>query len=122
MDELLISLANFSETLIPILRAVVLLCVIILLVKIIKVMANLNVTLDKSNTTIDLLDESIEKVQAPLDTAVKLSKSVDKAYDTTVKVIDSTKDFVEKNAGDIKDKLISVIKSDKKTIKQENVE
>ena len=67
-----------------------------------------------AHETIDLVDQSIEKVQAPLDTVVKVSGTVDKAHDATVSAVRNTKEYITKNAGDLKDKVISYIRDDEK--------
>ena len=89
--------------------AACLICVIILLIKMIKVMESANATLIKTHPSIDLLDQSMEKLQAPLDTAVKVSDVVDKATDATVEAAKEAKDFIVKNAGEIKDKVIAYV-------------
>ncbi|MBO7677462.1 MAG: hypothetical protein J6S49_08110 [Erysipelotrichaceae bacterium] len=89
-------------------------CVIILLIKLIKVMSSVDVTLLKTHGTIDLVDTSIEKLQAPLDTAVKVSETVDKAHDATIEAAKEVKDFVVENAGDIKEKVTGYINEFKK--------
>ena len=102
----------------PILGAVCLVCVIILLIKTIKVMESVDATLIKTHPSIDLLDQSMEKLQAPLDTAVKVSDVVDKATDATVEAAKEAKDFIVRNAGDIKDKVMSYV-NDIKPSKEE---
>lgn len=116
MDEFLNATSNLSVTLLPILRAIVLIVLIILIIKIIIVLKNLDTTLIKSHNTIDLVDKSIEKVQAPLDTAVKVSNTVEKAHDITVDAVVATKDFVVKNAENVKNKVEELIKKDPEKI------
>lgn len=113
MDAFVQSFSVLSEQLLPILGAVALVCVIILLIKLIKVLSSLDTTLIKSHKTIDLVDESIEKVQAPLDTAVKVSHTVDKAHDLTVEAVGNAKDYIVKSAENIKDKVITYVNGDK---------
>ncbi len=112
MDALIIALRNLSTDLLPILGAVCLVCVIILLIKLIRVTSDIDVTLLKTHGTIDLVDRSIEKVQAPLDTVAKVSGTVDRAHDATVIAVKDAKDFVVKNAGEIKDRVIAYVKDD----------
>ena len=89
MDAFIIAFSNLCKDLLPILGAVCLVCIIILLIKLIKVMSSVDSTLLKTHGTIDLVDRSIEKVQAPLDTVVK-------------------------NAGDIKERVIAFVKEEEK--------
>ena len=46
----------------------------------------------------------IEKMQAPLDTVVKVSNTVDKAHDASLEALANTKEYIEKNAEVIKTK------------------
>ncbi|MBQ1482478.1 MAG: hypothetical protein IIZ28_02795 [Erysipelotrichaceae bacterium] len=114
MDAFIIAFRDLCKDLIPILGAVCLVCVIILLIKLIKVMSNVDSTLLKTHGTIDLVDRSIEKVQAPLDTVAKVSGTVDKAHDATLAAVREAKDFVVKNAGDIKERVVAFVKDDEK--------
>ena len=109
MDAFILAFRNLCNDLMPILGAICLVCLIILLIKLIKVMASVDSTLLKTHETIDLVDKSIEKVQSPLDTAVKLSGTVDKAHDATLVAVKDAKDFVVNHAGDIKDKFVEII-------------
>lgn len=114
MDAFIIAFRNLCSDIMPILGAIVLVCLIILLIKLIKLMGSLDSTLLKTHTTIDLVDQSIEKVQSPLDTVVKVSNSVDKAHDATVDAVKDATQFVSSHAGEIKDKVLSLISSDSK--------
>lgn len=109
MDAFIQSFAALSEQIMPILGAISLVCVIILIIKLIKVLGSVNNTLLKSHKTIDLVDESIEKAQAPLDTVVKVSKSVDKAHDATVEAVGNAKEYIVKSAETIKDKVVTYV-------------
>ena len=121
MDAFIVAFRNLCNEIMPILGAVCLVCVIILLIKTIKVMESVDATLLKTHPSIDLLDQSMEKLQAPLDTAVKVSGAVDKATDTTIEVAREAKDFIVKNAGEIKDKVQAYI-GELKSTKSETVE
>ena len=114
MDAFIIAFRDLCSDLMPILGAVCLVCVIILLIKLIKVMSSVDSTLLKTHTTIELVDRSIEKVQAPLDTVAKVSGTVDKAHDATLVAVRDAKDFVVKNAGEIKDRVIAFVNEDSK--------
>ncbi|MBR4471456.1 MAG: hypothetical protein IKS54_09140 [Erysipelotrichaceae bacterium] len=109
MDAFIVAFRDLSRDLIPILGAICLVCVIILLIRLIKLLSSVDSTLLKTHTTIDLVDRSIEKVQAPLDTAVKVSGTVDKAHDATVAAVKDAKDFVVHNAGDIKERVVEFV-------------
>ncbi len=114
MDAFIIAFRNLCSDIMPILGATVLVCLIVLLIKLIKLMTSLNSTLLKTHTTIDLVDQSIEKVQSPLDTVVKVSSTVDKAHDATIVAVKDAGEFVSSHAGEIKEKVLSFISSDSK--------
>jgi uncharacterized protein YoxC len=109
MDAFIVALRNLCNEIMPILGAVCLVCVIVLLIKLIKVLGSADVTLLKTHNTIDLVDQSIDKIQAPLDTVAKISNTVDKAHDATVSAVKEATDFVVKNADDIKGKVLSFV-------------
>ncbi len=119
MDAFIIAFRDLSRDLIPILGAACLVCVIILLIKLIKVLSSVNLTLVKIPTTIDLVDRSIEKVQAPLDTVAKVSETVDKAHDATLVAVKDAKEFVVKNADDIKERVVAFINNNDADKKKE---
>ncbi len=108
MDAFL-ALENLCKEIMPVLGAACLICLIILLIRLIKMIGNIDVTLLKTHGTIDLVDRSIEKVQAPLDTVAKVSTTVDKAHDATVEAAREAKDFISRNASDIKERVVSII-------------
>lgn len=114
MDAFILAFRDLCNDLMPILGAICLVCLIILLIKLIRVMSSVDSTLLKTHETIDLVDRSIEKVQSPLDTAVKLSGTVDKAHDATLVAVKDAKEFVVKNAADIKDKFIEIVNESSK--------
>ena len=101
MDAFVNVLKDFSNQIIPILGAVCLICLIVFLIKLIKLLGNVEITVTKTNGTIDLVDESIEKIQAPLDTVVKLSDTIDKAHGATLDATKEVKDFVTKTTTDV---------------------
>ncbi|MDO4197749.1 MAG: hypothetical protein Q4D13_02010 [Erysipelotrichaceae bacterium] len=126
MDAFLISLSDLCNQIMPILGAAVLIVLIVLLAKLIKMVESADNTLNRTHVTIDLVDKSIEKAQAPLDTVVKLSGTVDKAHDATVDAVNKTKefvtnnseeikDFVIRNAENIKDKVVSFVSPEEET-------
>ena len=110
--------SDIAQKLLPVFGVVVLLCVIILLIKLIKVLNSFDITVNKTNKTIDLVDESIDKIQAPLDTIVKVSNTVDKAHDATVSAVSTAKDFVVRTAVDAKNKVTEYL-DEKKDNKEE---
>lgn len=108
------SIKELSESLLPLLGVIVLIGLILVIFELVKLLKTTNKTLEKTHNTIDLVDESLKKVQAPLDTGVKLAGTVDKAHDATVKAVDDAKEYVSKNAEVIKDKVVNIVNSVKK--------
>ena len=114
MNKFLEILREVCSNILPFLSVLALIFVIVLLIELIKAVKNASIALKKGSGTIDLVDESIKKVQAPLDTVVKVSESIDKAHDATIKTIDTAKDYLGKNASTIKEKIVSLTKTSSK--------
>ena len=69
-------MASFSylcKELLPILGVIALIFLIIFLFKLIKLIISLDVTVNKTHGSIEMVEKSLDKVQAPLDTAVNVS-------------------------------------------------
>lgn len=105
MNIFLENIKEVSSNIIPLLGAIALVVVIVLIIELIKSVKSLTKVLNKTGGTVDLVDESIKKAQAPLDTIVKVSHTVDLAHDATIKGIGEAKDFLTKNAEILKDKI-----------------
>lgn len=114
------SIKEVSESLLPLLGVIVLIGLIVVIIELVKLLKTTNNTLKKAHGTIDLVDESLKKVQAPLETGVKIAGTVDKAHDATIKAVDDAKEYVSKNAEVIKDKVTNIVNSVKKE-KEEDV-
>ena len=109
MDAFILAFRNLCNDLMPILGAVCLVCLIVLLIKLIKMIESVDLTVLKTHGTIELVDRSIEKVQAPLDTVAKVSTTVDKAHDATVTAVKEVTEYITKNDDEIKDKVTTFI-------------
>lgn len=107
MDALLLDLQTTSEQLLPIIGAVALIFLCILLKKAWELIEELTKTVKDLGPTIKLVDQSMEKVQAPLDTAVKISHTVDDVHDkaasSVTKVVNVTMENFDKAKGFIYD-------------------
>lgn len=115
MDQFINAAYLLAIELLPIIGVVVLIMVICLLAKVIKLTNKATETLDRSHSTLDLVDKSIEKVQAPLDSAVKLAHTVDDVHDATVKAVKDSAAYLKRNKDEIKKKVDQVIKKNKNT-------
>ncbi|MBQ6489639.1 MAG: hypothetical protein IJI75_10455 [Solobacterium sp.] len=87
MDELLLALSNVSSQVVPIAGALALIFLCIVLNRLWKLLEAITATVKNLSPTLKLVDQSIEKVQAPLDTVVKLSHSVDDVREKTAESI-----------------------------------
>lgn len=114
METFLLSTKEICQNVLPLLGVIALIAVIILLIEVIKTLKNANNFLNKTKGTVDLVDESIKKVQAPLDSAVKVSHTIDVAHDATIKGLGEAKDFISKNAETIKTKITNLTKNETK--------
>ncbi len=109
MDAFLIASGDLASLLLPIAGLVALICLIVFLIRLTKLLKQIGDTLGKTHTTIDLVDQSITKLQSPLDTVVKVSGGVDRTYDAGVKAMGDMKDYVAKNKDAIKNKADEMI-------------
>ena len=105
MDALLLALQNVCSQLLPIVGALALIFLCILLKKVWTLINQITVTVKSLDPTIKLVDQSIEKVQAPLDTAVKVSHTVDQVHDKTVDSVNKAAQFVNENIDHLKDAM-----------------
>jgi|GEM_PF-1231025 len=102
MDALLYDLKNVCGQLVPILGAVALIFLCILLKKAWKLIDQVTATVQSVDPTIKLANTSIEKLQAPLDTAVKLSGTIDEVHDKTVESVGKASEFMAENMESVK--------------------
>ena len=118
MDQFIEAAKLLAEQLLPTFSFIVLVMIIILWKKFMTCIDSLTSVVLKTKHTIDLVDDSITKVQAPLDTAVRLSGSVDKMHEAGIKVAKDAADYVSKNSKEIKDKVNNVLTSKSSEIEQ----
>ena len=103
MDELLAALQNVSAQLLPIAGAVALIFLCILLKKIWGLIDAITATVKGLDPTLKKVDLSMEKVQAPLDTVVRYSHTMDKVHDKTAEAFGKAADFASDNIDNIKE-------------------
>ena len=103
MDALLMDLQNVCTQLLPILGAVALVFLCIFIKKLWQMVDTGNERLKQLSSTLDKADLSMEKIQAPLDTAVKLSHSVDKLQDKAEQAFGKMTDFTTDSLNNLKD-------------------
>ena len=103
VDELLADLMAVCQQLLPILGAVALVFLCILLRKAWKLIEQLTGTVQSLDPTLRKVDQSVEKLQAPLDTAVRLSHSVDRVQEKTEEAFGKVSDFATDSINNLKD-------------------
>ena len=106
MDALLNALYAVCVQLLPIIGAVVLVFLCIFLRKLWKLIDHASDMVVRLNPTINLVDQSIEKVQAPLDTAVKYSRTLDNVHDKTVESVNRAAETASENVEKLKDFVV----------------
>lgn len=105
MDQLIQDLQIVCTQLLPIIGAVVLVFLCILLRKVWQTVDALRKTIEGLDPTLRLVDKSIEKVQAPLDTVAKYSKTFDKVHDKTFAAIGKMTDFANDKLDSLKETI-----------------
>ncbi len=111
MDALILDLANVSAQIHPILGAVALIFLCILLKKVWGLIDTINESVKNLDPTIKDVEKSMEKLQAPLDTAVKYSHSLDKVHDKTGEMLTKATDFASENMSKLQSTLEEKLKN-----------
>lgn len=107
MDELLAAMYKVSVQLVPILGVAVLCFLIYLLRHCVTFVKELTVTVQKTTQTMEGVDKSIDKLQAPLDTVVRLSGTVDQLQETAVETVKNVAGFMAGNLDSAKEAFAS---------------
>ena len=105
VDDLIVSLRDISQLLLPTLGAVTLIFLILFIRKCIELVKEMTKRVAQLETTVKGVDQSIEKIQVPLDTVVKVSTSVDKVHDSAESAIRQASGFLSSNLENLKDYL-----------------
>lgn len=98
MEQVISIITNYIT---PILIVALLIVLIIFVIKLIKVTSSLDKTVVRTQKTVDLTNESLEKVQVPLETAVNVSRTIDDLHSSTVKTVKKVKNTVNDNLDEI---------------------
>lgn len=98
LDEFLILGGELSKTLLPIVGVILLISLTVLVIKIIKIINRLPVTIEKVNQIIDTSNASIDKLDVPLNTIVGLSKTVDTVNKSATGIVSSFANYAVKNS------------------------
>ena len=105
MDQLIQDLQIVCTQLLPIIGAVALVFLCILLRKVWQTIDALRKTIEGLDPTLRLVDKSIEKVKAPLDTVAKYSKTFDKVHVKTSAAIGKVTDFANDKLDSLKETI-----------------
>lgn len=125
MNELLEAAEIVSAQLLPIIGVIALIFLCILLSKATKLLVSLTSTVKNLDGTMKRVDTSIDKAQVPLDTAVKISKTVDEIHDKSYTAVKQASEYVVENLGVVKsyvnEKMNSNTKGQQETKTDEEV-
>lgn len=103
MDQFIIAAQNLSVQLLPILGVIVLVFLCVFLSKVTKLITTIDGSVKNLDGTMKLVDQSIEKVQKPLDTAVKLSNTVDEVHAASYSAVKQAGEYIVDNIGVVKE-------------------
>ena len=109
IDTLFTSMSAVCGQLVPILGAVALVFLCIVLKRLAGIMEEVTKTVKNLDPAVKSVNTSLDKLQAPLDTVVKYSHTLDDVHDKTGdfldKVANSAEESVEKVKGFVSEKL-----------------
>ena len=108
VDELLEGLRIFSELILPTLGAFTLIVLSVLLIRCCGLVKEATERIKQLQPTIEQVDKSIEKIQTPLDTAVNLAHSVDKAQENCEKAVQQAGVYLSEQLDHLKNSLQSM--------------
>ncbi len=116
LDDFLILGGELSQILLPIVGVILLISLTVMVIRITKTINRLHITLDKVDHMIDISNESIAKLDVPLNTIIGLSHTVDTVNKSATGIVSSFANYAVKNSDQFmnwtKDKFT---KSDKKS-------
>ena len=110
VDSLLISLGDVCRQLLPILGAVALVFLCIALKRLGALLEEVNKTLQNLDPAVKSVNSSLEKVQAPLDTVVKYSHTLDDMHDKTVDSVKHMAESASEGVEKVKDYVVDMIR------------
>ena len=112
MDALILDLQVVCSQFLPILGALALVFLCILLNKLGKMVVAITKTIENLQPTLDKVDSSVEKIQAPLDTVARLSHSVDKMQDKTSAAFEKAANFAQESIENVKEYAQNKVQSE----------
>ena len=103
MDLFIEVTANLSVQLLPILGVTALIVLIDVLVNVSKLIKGIRKDIKGLDKTVELVNTSLDKAQKPLDTAVELSKTVDKVHESGIIAVKEAAGVIASNISIVKD-------------------
>ncbi len=117
LDKLFLSLSSVASGLLPIVGAVALVFLCILLKKAWVLIDELTKTVSGLDPTLKKVDESIEKLQSPLDTVVNLSKTIDDVSANTKSGISKASNSAGEGIGKVRTAVTDTLQNIQNAIK-----
>ncbi|MFV0380519.1 MAG: hypothetical protein ACK5KQ_06830 [Anaerorhabdus sp.] len=112
VDQFLEASGILSQQLLPILGVIALFFLCVVLSKVSKLLGAMTSKINGLDNTLSLVEKSIEKIQSPLDTAVKLSHTVDEVHDKSYEAAKKAGVYVSDNIGTVKDYFVKKVNKD----------
>ena len=103
MDAFLEAAKNLANELLPTLGVIVLVFLMVLLYQIIKFFKELRNNLKDVDKTVDLVNQSLDKAQYPLQTAKNISETVDKVHESGIIAFKQAAEYATSNFYAFKD-------------------
>ncbi len=109
IDALFMDLGTVARQLLPILGAVALVYLCVVLRRLSKMLDEVTVVVKNLDPTVKSVNQSLEKVQAPLDTVVKYSHTLDDMHDKTVDSVQKMAESASTGVDRVKEYVTSKI-------------
>lgn len=111
-------ISEFFGKVLPIVGVILLIALIFLVWEIIKFIKGLDVTVNKVNDTITSVNNSVDKLQAPLNTVESLSYTLDSVHNVSKRAVNKSISSITDNYAVVKDWVGSFF-DEKRSIKKE---
>lgn len=115
-DQFLTSAGAISALLLPIIGVVALIFLCIFLSKASKLLSAVTEKVKALDGSLKLVEQSLEKVQAPLDLGVKVSHTVDEVHDKGYEAIQKAGIYISENVDTVKEQVMNLVKKKKNKV------
>ena len=109
LDALLLDLGSVSRQLLPILGAAALIYLCVVLRRLGKMLDATTSIIRNLDPAVKTVNESLVKVQVPLDTAVKYSKTLDTMHDKTMDSVQKIAESASESVARVKDYVTEML-------------